>query len=80
MKTKLFTLLLALAANVGSLFAITIDGINYSLNYKNLTAEVTNGINYSGSIVIPETVNYTYYGPDETKTYKVRSIGEACFL
>ena len=76
MKSKLFTLLLAIAASVGTIFAsVTIDGIAYNLNNETeLTAEVTRGVNYSGSIVIPESIIY------EEKTYSVTRIREQAFL
>ena len=39
MKTKLFTLLLAVAAGVGTMFAsVTINGLNYDLNETKKTA------------------------------------------
>lgn len=84
MKTKLFTLFFALVASVGTMFAsVTINGLDYSLDEKNKTAEVTYksyqtnfGFNYDWSILtadIPET--FTYNG----KTYKVTSIGDYAF-
>ena len=74
MKTKLFSLFLALIASVGTMFAsVTIDGIAYNLNETELTAEVTSRDGYSGSIVIPESVTYN------AVTYDVTSIGDYAF-
>lgn len=51
-----------------------IDGINYRLDKDKLTAEVIwNGSDYSGNIVIPDTV------VSDTLSYKVTSIGNAAF-
>ena len=68
MRNKIFTLFLALVASVGTMYAVTIDGISYNLN--GTTAEVKSKQNgsYSGSIVIPESVTYN------AKTYSVTSI------
>ena len=72
MKTKLFTLLLAVAASVGTMFAsVTINGIAYELNGK--TATVVSGGNYRGTIVIPASVTYA------SVTYTVTSIGDWAF-
>ena len=74
MRTKLFTLFLALAAAVGTMYAsVIIDGIAYNLNESELTAEVTSLADYSGSIVIPDDVTY------DTKTYNVTGIGFRAF-
>ena len=74
MKTKLFTLLFAIVANVGTMLAsVTIDGITYDLNETELTAVVGSGGSYSGSIIIPESVTYA------TKNYNVTSIGDNAF-
>lgn len=53
----------------------SIDGIRYDLDSSNYTADVIskNNNNYSGSIIIPETVSYNY------KNYKVTTIGSAAF-
>ncbi len=84
MKTKIFTLLLALAASVETMFAsITIGGISYNLHKSTLTAEVTyNGSSYSrntysGAITIPSTVHYSENGT--LYTYNVTSIGDNAF-
>ena len=77
MKQKLFTLLLAVAAGVGTMFASTkIGDLYYNLDATNQTAEVTsqNSGKYSGDIVIPSSV--TYY--DEI-TYSVTRIGNYAF-
>ena len=76
MKTKLFTLLLAVAASVGTMFAYTkIGDLYYYLDATNQTAGVTYqyGGNYSGDIIIPASVTY-----DEI-TYTVTSIGNNAF-
>ena len=71
--TKLFTLLLAVTAGVGTMFAVTIDGLNYNLNDELQTAEVAKYSCASGDIIIPSSVTY-----DEV-TYSVTSIGEWAF-
>ena len=54
--------------------AEVIDGINYSLNSSEKTAEVRSSSNkYSGDIIIPETVEYNGV------TYNVTSIGNYAF-
>lgn len=83
MKQKLFTLFLALVANVGMIYAsnTSVGGIWYDFNSSNKTATVTyrgnyfNSINgeYSGSVVIPSSV--TYNGT----TYSVTTIGASAF-
>ena len=81
MKTKLFSLFLALVASVGTMSASTkIGDLYYNLDATNLTAEVTyqyeyDANNYSGltSIVIPSTVTYN------AQNYSVTSIGERAF-
>ena len=74
MKTKLFTLFLAVIASVGTMFAsVSIGGINYNLDNTNLTAEVARNDSYSGSIVIPSSVTYN------ARTYSVTSIGSNAF-
>ena len=74
MKTKLFTLLLAVAASVGTMFAqVTIDGLNYNLNNELQTAEVAGYSSASGEIIIPSTVTYN------SVTYSVTSIGDWAF-
>ena len=83
MRKKLFTLLLAVAASVGAMFAekVQIGDLYYNLDATNKTAEVTystmsiNNDNYSGLITanIPASVVY-----DEVE-YSVTSIGESAF-
>ncbi|MGN0226797.1 MAG: leucine-rich repeat domain-containing protein, partial [Paludibacteraceae bacterium] len=73
MKQKLFTLLLAVAAGVGTMFAVAIDGLNYYLNDELQTAEVARHSSASGGIIIPSSVTYN------SKTYSVTSIGEEAF-
>ena len=83
MKTKLFTLFLALVTSVGSLWAsdIQVGGIWYDFNGSTQTASVTyRGYRsysyegeYSGSVTIPSSVEY--YGV----TYSVTSIGYEAF-
>ena len=80
MKTRLFTLLLAVAASVGTMFAwdyerVQIGDLYYNLDATNQTAEVTsrNSDKYSGDIVIPASVTYN------SVTYSVTSIGNYAF-
>ena len=75
MKTKLFTLLLAVAASVGTMFAETkIGDLYYNFNATNKTAEVTHG-DYSGLTTanIPASVRYS------GTTYSVTSIERDAF-
>ena len=84
MRKKLFTLLLAVAASVGAMFAekVQIGDLYYNLDATNKTAEVTyeyyhnDNNNYSGlrTAIIPVAVNYN------SVTYSVTSIGERAFL
>jgi len=82
MKTKLFSLFLALAASVGTIIAngTKIGDLYYNLSPDNLTAEVTyqkqrSSSNYSGltSADIPSSVTYN------SQTYSVTSIGDYAF-
>lgn len=78
MKTKLFTLFLALVASVGTISSsVVINGIVYKLNNNQLTAEVIStpgtDVTYSGDIVIPSTVTYN------SNEYSVTSIGSYAF-
>ena len=73
MKTKIFTLLIAVLANVTSLDATIVDGIAYSLNRTDSTAQVIAGGTYSGHIVVPQYVTY------RDISFCVTSIGEGAF-
>ena len=83
MKTQLFTLLLAVAASIGTMFASNtqVDGIWYNFNSTNNTAEVTYqgsssttySNEYAGVVTIPASVTYS------GTTYSVTSIGEGAF-
>ena len=74
MKLKFFSLLLAVAASVGTMFAqVTIDGLNYNFNNELQTAEVAGYSSASGEIIIPSTVTYN------SVTYSVTSIGDWAF-
>ena len=82
MKTKLFSLFLALVASVGTIIAdgTKIGDLYYNLDADNLTAEVTyqayrSSSNYSGltSADIQSSVTYN------SQTYSVTGIGEEAF-
>ena len=82
MKTKLFSLMLAVAASMSMWASDTeVDGIWYDFNSSTRTASVTYRgssassyyYEYSGSVVIPSSV--TYNGT----TYSVTSIGDYAF-
>ena len=85
MKTKLFTLLLAVAASIGTMFAwdyerVQIGDLYYNLDATNQTAEVTSQISdypyWSTTITtanIPSLVTYN------SVSYSVTSIGEYAF-
>ena len=75
MKTKLFSLLIAVAASVGTMFAgkVQIDDLYYNLDDENKTAEVTGGGSYAGNVTIPASVTYN------AETYNVTSIGDRAF-
>ena len=73
-KKSIFLLLMLLLPLIANADAIEINGIYYNLLTKNNTAEVAPNPNkYSGSIVIPESVNYN--GVE----YNVTSIGTNTF-
>ena len=79
MRKKLFTLLLAMVASVGTLFAASgtqVDGIWYIFDINKNTAAVASGSShyYSGAVVIPSSI--TYNGV----TYSVTSIGQQAFF
>ena len=78
MKAKLFTLLLALTASIGTLFAwdyeyIEIDELWYNFDASHQTAEVIGLYTKLNTITIPESVTYNNI------TYSVTSIGEKAF-
>ena len=82
MTKKLFTLLLAVAASVGTMFAekVQIGDLYYNLDATNQTAEVTyqkSGSPYWSTTIttanIPSSVTYN------SVTYSVTSIGEGAF-
>ena len=80
MKTKLFTLLLAVAASVGTMFSGTcadayIGGVLYNLYGAYQVAEVTSCYenSYTGDITIPASVTYN------DLVYSVTSIGDEAF-
>ena len=83
MTKKLFTLLLAVAASVGTMYASNtqVDGIWYDFNSSTKTASVTflgqysysYSNEYSGSVVIPASVTY------QSVTYNVTRIGDLAF-
>jgi len=69
--TFLLTILMSMAASVASAYQAQIDGIYY--NFSGDEAIVTNGRDCSGSIVIPESVNFN------GKTYTVTHINYSAF-
>ncbi len=75
MKHKFLSLFIATVAmtilNSPTFASVTIDGIAYELN--GTTATVVGGGNYTGTIVIPESVTYS------GTTYSVTSIGDDAF-
>ena len=76
---KLFTLLLAVTASVGTMFAwdyekVQIGNLYYNLDATNQTAEVTRNSSASGEIIIPSSVTYN------SVSYSVTSIGEGAFF
>ena len=84
MRKKLFTLLLAIVASAGTLFAsdTQVDGIWYDFDDANLTASVTYrgnssneyGGEYEGNLIIPDKVIFN------GKTYSVTKVGSfACW-
>ena len=80
MKRTLLMIILALSASLGAWAQVKIDGIYYSLNEEEKTAEVIKPLFandyltiYSGDIVIPASVTY------EGKDYIVTSLGSSAF-
>ncbi len=76
MKTKFFTLLLAVAASIGTMFAekVKIGDLYYNLDATNQTAEVARNSSASGEIIIPSSATYN------SVSYSVTSIGNTAFL
>lgn len=70
-KQLLFLMVLMLSLTADA--AVLIDGICYNFDTEAKTAEVTNGVYYTGSVLIPESI--TFKGTD----YSVTSIGEKAF-
>lgn len=68
----LMSLVMVLSALTASAYDFMVDGIAYN-NITNVTVQVVSSGDYSGEIIIPETV--TYNGV----TYKVTSIGTNAF-
>ena len=78
MTKRLFTLLLAVAASVGTMFAwdyesVRIGDLYYNLDATNQTAEVDRNNSASGEIIIPASVTYN------SVSYSVTSIGNYAF-
>ena len=75
MKRKLLLLLVALLPMIASAYDAQIDGIYYNFSGDNATVTFREFDNsdYSGEVVIPESVAYN------GKTYSVTSIGELAF-
>ncbi|MBO7458499.1 MAG: leucine-rich repeat domain-containing protein [Paludibacteraceae bacterium] len=83
MKTKIFTLFLALVASAGTILASNtqVDGIWYDFDSSTKTASVTYrgskpstySNEYSGAVVIPASITYN------SETYNVTSVGENAF-
>ncbi len=75
MKKILFSPLLTLLPLIASAYDVKLDGIyyNFSGDEVEVTSSNDNTTNYSGSVVIPESVTY------HNKTYSVTSIGINAF-
>ena len=79
MKTKIFTLLLAMMASVGMMRAeiiynVTFDNLNYKVDTDAKTAEVQSASSSAyGDIVVPASIIY------DEQTYSVTSIGAGAF-
>ena len=80
MRKKLFTLLFAIVASVGTMFSeiVQIGNLRYGLDRDNYIAIVVSG-NYSGSISIPASVIYKFPNDSVTRTYRVTSITSCAF-
>ena len=84
MRTKIYLLLIALVATIGSVWGQAVgdlfvdgNGFNYVITGATAPLEVrlTRGGNYSGDIVIPQTVNH----PETSATYAVVAIEYGAF-
>ena len=73
MKRKLLLLLVALLPMVANAYDAKIDGIYYNFSGNEAIVTYRKSTDYSGDVVIPESV--TYNG----KTYSVTSIGNFAF-
>ena len=80
MKKTLLTLIALFISTITFAYYIEIDGIYYSLNVENKTAEVTHDgyyydvTGYKPQITIPSSITYN------SETYSVTSIGERAFF
>ena len=70
----LFTALLLLCSTIALAEEVTINGIKYDVITKAKQAKVISGGNYSGNIVIPETIEHN------GAIYSVTSIGDCAFF
>lgn len=88
MKTKISTLLFALVASTGMLFADIIDHVQigelyYNLNTADQTAEVTNHINYGNFQNYPAEMTYVEVPSSVTHddvVYQVTAVGRLAFM
>lgn len=75
MKKQVFLVLMTLLPMVASADTVEIDGIYYNLDSEKKEAEVTtNPSKYTGTLIIPEAIEY------EGNNYDVTSIGNSAFL
>ena len=73
-KTLLIAVLALLCSTVATAHDFEVDGIYYDITELNYSVEVVSGDNeYTGAVVIPETVTY------EDVAYWVTSIGHSAF-
>lgn len=79
MRKLFFTLAMTLIAAVSYAYDVEVNGIYYNLNTEAKTAEVTNpyGGYYSGSVVIPESIQFR--GIEHPVTSIGRSAFERCY-
>ena len=71
LQAALFVLLMSVA--IMPAFAVTIDGIEYTLDSKTKEAKVKNGADFRGDLSIPETITA------DGEVYTVTSIGKCAF-